>query len=1512
MKHRSVKKDRGTGVGRSPLLEPLEPRLLLAADLAAGLLDPAGLESRNSNLAAEIHALLPPSGTDGGGGLRFGAAVGEQRELPLPFDLQALGQLRANVGAPPGPADAASNMTRTDTDASRREVVIVDAGVDDYQQLLADLLLSGEGSGQVEVHVLDRRRDGIEQVSEVLGGYRDLDAVHFVSHGTGGAVQLGDASLNMGALQTNREAIRDWSAALGTDADLLFYGCDLAGSAEGKDFVAALGELTGADVAASDDRTGSSRLGADWDLEHTFGEVESRSPFSRSLQIQWGTVLGAGDPLWLSTQADVNAGGQPGNDTWQDGDLVRIANPNLAFGPGTTNGTFSVAFDIDLYAPGAKVNASHYVTSDIRVGTSNFQLVSGDLILSTKGTSTFTSASAPSAPGFTNSLTVEDFDVLVFRPDSPGDYSAGTFAMLLEDASGSGADIKGISLIEKDTTVGDANLQAGDFLFLRGTGGSGEDRAIWLFETDDVGAGNTNGTRSVLLDTSDPGISIDRKLEGIDLVEVGFSVGGRTLATGNLLVTVDESDDVGSNNLSVTQFDLFSLDVSQTTMVAGSGNGSATASLFFQGGGVGFETNPQEDIDALTLTVVPNSGELLLTTTGPGAVSQPLSWTSDEVIQFGDPGYSLEPGITSGTLASLFDLGNFVAGANVDAVHFVTSNLTVGSGLNTFDLEAGDLLLSTTGTHVLPGGVTVNMEDVFVFHPTSADYSTGTFSLLLDDPASSLGVGVNDLSGISLVERTTTVGDATVQAGTFLLSSHVGASEKWNIYNFAPTAVGEGTTVGPNTILIDGDVVGLGPGSSRVSGIELVEEEIVLGGQVLSAGQILVTLDKAKNSVGDNSISVAAQDVFYLDVKTTGEGTTSADAFLLFEGADAEFAAADEDINGIALFLTNKDPDPPFQVTNAGSSVSEGGTDPISATELRFEDLQQPAPLVIYTVTDSPDNGQLELTTAPTVAVVSFTQEDIDAGRLVYVHDGSETTSDSFSFDVDDSRGNTVTGNTFSITVNPVNDEPSGTDNTVSTDEDTDHTFATADFGFSDPAEGDALLAVKITTLPAAGTLRLSGVAVTAGQSVSAADIAAGNLVYTPPPNANGAGLTSFTFQVQDDGTTANGGIDLDQSPNTLTIDVDALNDPPRNLGGLPGDLTATAAKATNLDLSAIEIGDVDAGAGALTLTLRTSAGGTLLATNAGGVSVAGSGGGTLTLTGTVAALNAFLDNPVSIQFQSTAGASGNNADSVILEVRDNGNTGIGPAVTVALGKVNVDVEAVVIPNQPPPPNVDPDPDDPPVDPEPPPTVAEADSPPLGGPPSVEPDVPPVGSVDPLPSPGGVEREPEPVPTSERDPGPRTTIDRTLDAVANLFAQTLPHLPAQVLDSILESRGIADLRALVGRSDFIGALDRMQDEVVEFRSVPITMVGSTVAATTALSVGYVVWIARGGMLLASMLSSMPAWRLVDPFPILARLEEHDEANDESLHSMIKAHERQQRADAVAPGAGSTGDSGSAA
>ena len=146
----------------------------------------------------------------------------------------------------------------------------------------------------------------------------------------------------------------------------------------------------------------------------------------------------------------------------------------------------------------------------------------------------------------------------------------------------------------------------------------------------------------------------------------------------------------------------------------------------------------------------------------------------------------------------------------------------------------------------------------------------------------------------------------------------------------------------------------------------------------------------------------------------------------------------------------------------------------------------------------------------------------------------------------------------MTVNVTGVNQPPHGTGTTVTTLEDTPYVFQTADFGFSDPNDSPAnnFLAVEITTLPGAGTLSDNGLAVTAGQFVSVSDISAGKLVFTPAIYAHGSSYASFTFQVEDDGGTTNGGVNTDPTPRTMTVNVTAVTEldlgPLRLAGKLP------------------------------------------------------------------------------------------------------------------------------------------------------------------------------------------------------------------------------------------------------------------------------------------------------------------------------------------------------------------------
>jgi len=100
-----------------------------------------------------------------------------------------------------------------------------------------------------------------------------------------------------------------------------------------------------------------------------------------------------------------------------------------------------------------------------------------------------------------------------------------------------------------------------------------------------------------------------------------------------------------------------------------------------------------------------------------------------------------------------------------------------------------------------------------------------------------------------------------------------------------------------------------------------------------------------------------------------------------------------------------------------------------------------------------------------------------------------------------------------------------------------------------------------------------------------------------------------------------------------------------------------------------------------------------------------------------------------------------------------------------------------------------------------------------------------------------------------------------------------------------------EVRTVLASAEFNSSMDRMRDSVSDATVFHQTVVGSSVAVTTGLSVGYVAWLVRGGVLLSTALSSLPAWQFIDPLPVLARKGDDDEeADDDSLESIIKEQE----------------------
>ncbi|MCP4981274.1 MAG: DUF4347 domain-containing protein, partial [Gammaproteobacteria bacterium] len=254
----------------APVVEALEPRILFSADLFGGALD---APDANDPLADQLDAAVSL--------------------LEIPPQTQQTSQIDDTPEEPTPQTEQPDELVDSSTTAEPQhtELVLVDSATDNYQQLVDDLLDQTDESRRLEVVLLDSERSGIDQISETLLAYQNLDAIHLISHGSDGIINIGNTALNTELLNQSRVEITAWSEALNEQGDLLIYGCNLAATEAGQTFVDTLAQLTGADIAASDDLTGHATQGGDWDLEIQTGAIESTLAISQATQDDWQNTL---------------------------------------------------------------------------------------------------------------------------------------------------------------------------------------------------------------------------------------------------------------------------------------------------------------------------------------------------------------------------------------------------------------------------------------------------------------------------------------------------------------------------------------------------------------------------------------------------------------------------------------------------------------------------------------------------------------------------------------------------------------------------------------------------------------------------------------------------------------------------------------------------------------------------------------------------------------------------------------------------------------------------------------------------------------------------------------------------------------------------------------------------------------------------------------------------------------------------------------------------------------------
>ncbi len=431
---------------------------------------------------------------------------------------------------------------------------------------------------------------------------------------------------------------------------------------------------------------------------------------------------------------------------------------------------------------------------------------------------------------------------------------------------------------------------------------------------------------------------------------------------------------------------------------------------------------------------------------------------------------------------------------------------------------------------------------------------------------------------------------------------------------------------------------------------------------------------------GSGSVSTASQQISGIDVSGLSNGTLTLNATLTDNIGNEGIPAMDNvtkatnyppvitTSGGVTTFtesvsgspvpiddnLTTSDPD---NTTLASATVSITGSFQAAQDVLAFAN--DGTTMGDITASYNPSTGVLTLTSTGANASLAQWQAALRSVTYSNSSDAPNTANRTVSFVVNDGEDDSTPA-TKTVSVTAVNDAPMvAAPATIGVTE--DMPSAITGISFSDADAGSSPVTVILSV--ASGSLAAtSGGGVTVGGTSSAmtlsgsisninAFVAGSNVSFTTAANAT-ADVT-LTVSINDGGNTGSGGA-LSASE-TVTLQVAAVNDAPT--------VTAPGSIAIIEDipgaLTGISFADVDAGSGNVTVTLSVPSG-TLHATTGGGVTVGGTASA-LTLTGSIADINAFIAAS-GVSFTTASNATAN--ITLTVSINDGGNTGSGGAQT--------------------------------------------------------------------------------------------------------------------------------------------------------------------------------------------------------------------------------------------------------
>ena len=321
------------------------------------------------------------------------------------------------------------------------------------------------------------------------------------------------------------------------------------------------------------------------------------------------------------------------------------------------------------------------------------------------------------------------------------------------------------------------------------------------------------------------------------------------------------------------------------------------------------------------------------------------------------------------------------------------------------------------------------------------------------------------------------------------------------------------------------------------------------------------TTETVNGTYGSLTINAAGEWTYSADndqsaIQSLGAGDTLTDTL--------QVRAVDGTTHDVSITINGTNDEP--TATSNTVSVDEDNSHTFTADNFGFSDVDDGDSLQSVTITRLPGAGSLTLNGSAVTTGQEISASDI--GDLVFtpVENANGDNYADLQFTVSDGTASSNV-QTLTFDVEAVNDAPTASDNTLTIEEDSSHTFSASDFGFSDIDEGDSLQSVTISQLPGSGSLSLNGTAVTANQVISASEIS--NLVFAPAADANGEGYANLQFTVSDG--------DASSGAQTITFNITPVADA-ADIGGEDQGSVAEDASDSLTTSGTLSISDPDAG----------------------------------------------------------------------------------------------------------------------------------------------------------------------------------------------------------------------------------------------------------------------------------------------------------------------------------------------